>query len=420
MKASTKFQFQILELSKKIKPITKAQLNWANKNCIDHFLLSNKNNDVTCTNCAHTYRYTMNKSKRIYCENCNVKIAKILITRQQKFIDWWIFAILDVVDNLQVIRYFRIDAFLRKGDNPRILCNEVSQLWIDQNGKFEIYSKVHVLNYYHDTWTGDFEIRNSSTIDKYDIKPYKIYPQTKFINPLKRAKFQLNKSTISPFKSIQRILKYSQFETLYKLDLINIFDYHSTKQVLDNWNSIKICIRNSYIIQDLSLWFDYIKLLNFFNKDVLNAKYICTGNVNAEHDRYLNKKKKIQQRIDLAKRITEIEEQQVKYAELKSKYFDIQIQDEEFVIKPLIHVKQFHEIGELHEHCLFHNSYYDKEDSLILAAYKNNEILETIEFSLKTYSVVQSHGFKNNDTEYHDKIIQIVENNTNKLQYISA
>lgn len=48
---------------------------------------------------------------------------------------------------------------------------------------------------------------------------------------------------------------------------------------------------------------------------------------------------------------------------------------------------------------------------LILSAKINGERIETIEIDLRTFSIVQSRGKHNQNSQYHDKIIALLKNN---------
>lgn len=67
-------------------------------------------------------------------------------------------------------------------------------------------------------------------------------------------------------------------------------------------------------------------------------------------------------------------------------------------------------------HCVWSNSYYLKKHSLILSATIDGVRIETIEVSLKTFKVVQSRGVCNQNTEYHDRIINLVDSNMNLIR----
>ena len=53
---------------------------------------------------------------------------------------------------------------------------------------------------------------------------------------------------------------------------------------------------------------------------------------------------------------------------------------------------------------------------LILSATIDGVRIETIEVSLKTFKVVQSRGVCNQNTEYHDRIINLVDSNMNLIR----
>ena len=79
-------------------------------------------------------------------------------------------------------------------------------------------------------------------------------------------------------------------------------------------------------------------------------------------------------------------------------------------------VDEFYEEGKEMQHCVFSNAYYNKEYSLILSATINGKRIETIEVSLKTFQIVQSRGLCNANTEYHDRIINLVNDNINLIR----
>ncbi len=73
--------------------------------------------------------------------------------------------------------------------------------------------------------------------------------------------------------------------------------------------------------------------------------------------------------------------------------------------------------GNIMHHCVYANGYYNKPDSLLLSARIQEKRVETIEVSLKDFSVVQSQGACNQNTEYHDRIVGLVEKNMNLIKY---
>lgn len=67
-------------------------------------------------------------------------------------------------------------------------------------------------------------------------------------------------------------------------------------------------------------------------------------------------------------------------------------------------------------HCVWANAYYLKENSLILSATIGRRHVETVEVDLQTLKVVQSRGVCNSNTEYHDRIVSLVNSNMNLIR----
>lgn len=64
------------------------------------------------------------------------------------------------------------------------------------------------------------------------------------------------------------------------------------------------------------------------------------------------------------------------------------------------------------KHCVFQCKYYAKPDSIILSAHDHSGTrIETVEFSISQGKVIQSRGVCNSNTEYHDRIIKLVNDN---------
>lgn len=104
------------------------------------------------------------------------------------------------------------------------------------------------------------------------------------------------------------------------------------------------------------------------------------------------------------------------YIKEKSKFFDLKLSDGKIVVIPLKSLEEFKKEGEIMHHCVFSNEYFKKKDSLILSARIGKKHIETVEVNLKTFSIVQSRGVCNRNTEYHDSIVKLVNNNMNLIQ----
>ena len=89
----------------------------------------------------------------------------------------------------------------------------------------------------------------------------------------------------------------------------------------------------------------------------------------------------------------------------------MEIKDEDIVIRPLESVTQFYQEGKAMHHCVYQNGYYKRKDCIILSAQKDGKRLETVEVSLKTFKIVQSRSVCNGTSDYHDRIVNLVNCN---------
>jgi hypothetical protein len=159
-----------------------------------------------------------------------------------------------------------------------------------------------------------------------------------------------------------------------------------------------------------------MNLLDFFGKDLHNAKYVCPVDLTAEHDRYVKKKREWDKKQQEEQARTKALEDEALFRELKSKFFGIQFTDGLIQVRTLESVEEIMREGDTMHHCVFASEYHLKPDSLILSACIEDKRIETVELSLSKMKVVQSRGICNKNTEYHDRIINLVEQNIRLFQ----
>jgi len=418
MKPRNKFQERVLALSKKLSPITKAQVRWGYQNCIEHIGRKTKKGIISCLECGHTWT---DKEAKAFCNcpNCDTKLI-IQETTKRVFNDYQYLCIVDTREEFQVLRFFYIDYRAKTGKKANYFHSEVIQLWIAPNGKYTTIARLRPIFCFTDTWnfSSRLEIRPNKVF--YKANPTCIYPRQKLIPEIKRSGYKGDFHHIKPFELFQYLLMENKAETLLKAGqtkLLKYFAYnHSYRNISNYWVSIKICIRNGYHVDDASLWCDYIDLLRFFGKDLHNAKYVCPTGLHAEHDRYVEKKRayiKQQEREEDKKRALEDE---AEFQEMKSKFFGISFTDGQIQVRVLESVQEIMQEGDVLHHCVFTNDYHLRPDSLILSACIGEKHLETVEVSLSKLQVMQSRGVCNKNTEYHDRIIGLVNKNISLIQ----
>ena len=244
------------------------------------------------------------------------------------------------------------------------------------------------------------------------------YPRQRFIPELKRNGFNGEYHNILPYDLFTAILSDSRSETLLKAGQYPMLRHYirSSFDIERYWASVKICIRNGYTIADGSMWRDTIDLLRLFGKDTNSPKYVCPSDLKAEHDRLMHKRNKEIERKKLEERIRQAKKHEKAYRKLKGIFFGIAFTDGTLQVRVLESVAEFAAEGtELH-HCVFSNSYFLEKNSLILSATIDGKRIETVEVSLKTLEVVQSRGLHNSNTEYHDRIVNLVNSNVNLIR----
>lgn len=417
MKPRTKIQKEVMRLSKRLPKITEVQRRYAFHHSFEHIGRRSAKGIITCGECGHQWQGNGALADTLCdctCPHCGMEL-KVHTTRKRVFKENEYFSIITACKGYQVIRFFFAKAYYKIGQAAEYSIYEVAQRWIAPNGKFETIAKLRGISFiYYDLWQeySPMEIRRNHHV--YDITPACTYPRVRIIPELKRNGFKGEFHNLQPFELFCEQLKNNQAETLIKTgqySLLSYFIRYSSKSVATYWNAIRIATRSKYIVEDAGIWCDYIDLLRYFNKDTNNPKCICPADLKAEHDRLVRKKTERLERERIEQQKHKALENERKFQELKAKFFGISFTDGTIQVRVLESVAEFLEEGTAMHHCVFTNTYYLKPDSLILSACIDGKRIETIEVSLKTLKVLQSRGVCNKNTEYHDRIIELVNKN---------
>lgn len=418
MKPQNKLQRRVAELSYYLPAITKEQESYAYDKCFEHKGFRTKTQTV-CMDCGHIFQTTENKC---VCPGCNT-IIEITDDRHKSDTQLRYFAIIDICEEFQIIRFFYASKYIKVGEKLRVnsFIHEVCQHFILPDGTDTIMGlNVMGLSGYNDQWIFSSELSIKYENSRFDIYPSAIYPKMRVIPIIKRNGFKNSFHNIRPLSLFQNLIKDSKTETLFKAKQFEMLKYHLGRSYNTHnlWPSIKICIRNKYIIKNADIWSDHIDTLKWHRKDILNPKYICLEykNLIPEHNRLVKKRKEIQEKRLIEEQKKEITEAEINYKKTKGMFFGLMLSDGNIEIVVLDSINEFIKEGETHHHCVFTSKYYNREDSLILSARKGDERLETIEFNLKELKVVQSRGLLNKDSEYHDKIIKLVNKNKHLIK----
>ena len=419
MKPRNKKQQHIVELSGRLRPLTTPQMNWALNSTINHYGYRLKNGMCTCMKCGHEWLETRNGT--CLCPECGTQI-EIKDTKERVIRDKSYFNVITTMEGYQVVRMFLMMVEMRKGMKVKPAYLEIGQYFIDPKGNKTVVGLQRTLGYYIDSFAfgSPLEIRCDNEAFQ-RISDEWVYPHIKVSDTIKRNGFKGSCHHIHPVTLFQELLTNPKAETLMKANDIELLRYlcarPAYKADIDTyWNTIKVANRNGYKVTDSQMWMDYIKMLERCGKDILSPKYICPSNLKEEHDRYMRKGHILEAKKKRAEDIRKAQEREASFKEQKEKFFGIRINDGEIEVKVLESVEEYRQEAESQHICLFSAAYDQRESSLILSARIDGRIIETIEVDLRTLRVVQSRGVCNQNTDYHDRIINLINANAHLIK----
>lgn len=162
------------------------------------------------------------------------------------------------------------------------------------------------------------------------------------------------------------------------------------------------------------MWCDLVRLFRHFGKDIHCPKYVCPTDLKKAHDLLVRKREEQIERERAEQRREQLIEDEKNYLESKGKFFGLVFTDNLILVKVIESVAEMQLEGKLMHHCV--GGYYKRIDSLILSATIDGKRIETVEVSLKTLKVIQSRGVCNKLTEYHERIVELVERNAELIR----
>lgn len=457
MKPKTKLQREVISQFEYLPYVENKVLEWAKVSCLKHLGYATKNR-VICLDCGQRFSTDLVSRKRAVCPHCSTKLT-IVQTRERTAKQAVYVAMAQTYYDFQIIRNFQLISY-HKADKPTgYFFIEILQHWILNDKKREVIGRNHTTNWYVDSWNGDMEIRNKSDERKYDVYPNAFHPESVFKPEYLKIGINHKLRGLTALEAIKNVPTNQKIETLLKakqyglLEITNGHDYTISRY----WDSIKICIRNKYIVKDAKLWFDYLDLLSYFKKDLHNAHYICPKDLKKQHDIYVKRKKKAMEVeamkhdyvrilkyleefdannfsypkdwvkqyrvlverkkvIELERKQKMLDEMKVKYEQFIQHFIDIQIQDKLIRIVPLRSIDEFKEEGNELNHCVYANEYFKHHDKLILSARIEDKHLATIEVNLKVMKIVQCRGDHNSVPEHFQRIQRLVNRNMKQIK----
>lgn len=439
MKPKTAIQKKVSKLSSTLRPITATQKQWAYANCIEHIAYRTKSGILTCSDCGNAWKSgngsLCDTTAGCKCPRCGAEL-KAYDTRKRSDRQTQYFSVITAHKGFQLIRVAQLESVSKKGEPRKNYCKEVVQRWISPDGKVTTMALLRgfAFMYHSDSWSewGGMEIRPHHYLYDNVCARAETYPRAKYIPQLKRNGFKGDFHGIFPLSLFKALLSDPRMETLMKAGEIDEMKYFISHPVNADelWESYRIAKRHHYQINNISMWCDYLDMLINLGEDIHNPKNICPADFINAHDnasrrieaRHRKERAEEERLIEIERRESEqqklLQERQREedFKALKSKFFGLIITDNEISVKVLESIEEYYEEGRMQNICVFGSEYYKKPDTLVLSARIDGRIIETVEVDLQTLKVVQCHGRNNEDTEYHKRIIDLVNSNAKLIR----
>lgn len=426
MRPRNALERRVDKLAASVKDLTPAQREWGLSHIIPHrCIYRTRSHKCTCVNCGYTWKEDTPKR----CPHCGARLTLEKDTRQRRFVERKYYGIVQKVREFTVIRTFLIYDNRKLGEQPYTTFTELFQHWIGEDGSDTIRARnIAMFPYYREcpfSLCSDLSIKDDRTPygyrkDCYHFTPDGVYPRMKHFEILSRNGFKGDFLGFNPEDVFCCLLTDNRFETLWKCERYDIAKYYIYKdkgRVISRWKQVLQLHRTGYVVRSLGIWLDYLDLLEYFHKDVNSPKYLFPEDLDAEHDRLMEKKREILEREELERRKRE-EKEKLAILASKSPYFGITFGNSRIFVMVLKTLEDYKREGDLQHHCVYTNSYYGKKDSLVLSARMKDapdKPVETVEISLKTGKILQCFGACNRFTEHHEEIKKLVNKHSYKF-----
>lgn len=424
----------VIEMSKHLRPLTQKEKEYA-RSIFPASGYYEKDGEVWCHCCGHVERQlpeTLDIDLEVgYQCRCLQHLVLEYRPRKENLTEAKYYSVVHTYNKWQVIRTFDVHRVNRKYYPTEYTINEVYQNWISPDGDEVIISKrytrgVNFFSWYYET---EYVVRQHNAScsgyyafeDVFDVRDNYFYPQyniTKKLHKYGWCKALEKLPYVSVVDCMKTLLLSRHAETVVKQGQYDVFLYMVREKLheLQYMPSLNICHRNRYVISDASMYFDMLSFLERTGKDIRNPKYICPEDLYNAHNAAQAAYSKIRKKVEAEENRKRALSENAEYVKDKGKFFGVLIADGELSIQVLKSVTEFFEESESMHHCVFANEYYKKKNSLILSAKVAGERKETIEVNLKTFSIVQSRSAFNKSSEYHARIIELMNKNMNLIR----
>lgn len=420
---------ELVALSAELPTQPDAEIQWAKRKLFKHVAYTTKQR-AWCSDCGAVFA-PIDNNKQVVCPVCGGKLS-VEARRKIRLDEKYYYSVLQTAGGYQVVRHYLMERHSRMGQRTQYTNTEVVQVWVNAEGKRAVIARaINPLSCYYDCWNynSTMELRrlfsHHSPGRQYCVNA-PIHPKGKVLPTLRKRGYTTRCCSAAPDDIMVAVLTDNRAETLMKqrqYEMLGNFIHRGFGYYERYRHCFNIATRHGYCIKDASLYMDYLGMLDYFNRDTHNPKYVCPANLKREHDVLTARRQAIFDRIrqeQQRKRDAEQLKRDAKaiseYKRSKGKHFDVLLKCGKLHAFVLPDIEAFMQEGEAMRHCVFTNGYYKKKCLIFSVRDKQDKRVATVEYDLKTMSVVQCRGKANSQPKEYDEILKMFQAGAIKIQ----
>lgn len=438
MRPKNAIQKEVMELSRNLPDITPEQEQEARMSYVKMYAGKRETWCSCCGGRWETENEWNGMKTRDVCPHCGAKGEVKVAANKRKNTETYYFAIVVVREGWQVVRTFLCRRTAEKktawmgveeGGLTYWLTYEVYQVWMKKGHRIIVGRKANPMGCYCDIWHrfSDMEIRRNHyrfTLEGEVAKGVKLLPEIRRngLKALRRDASCLGQLSVMLNDPKAEILAKGRQWSLFRCIAGNM----EGRRMEHFWPSVRVAMRNGYKVKDAGLWLDTLELLEACGKDLRNPRFICPADLRKAHDEAMDMDARRQAKAQLAeveeemRKIAADPSQNEEYRERLGRMLDVVIRSHGIEVKPLQSIGEFLKEAQYMRHCVFRLGYYRKPHTLILSAKVNGRKMETVEVNTVTWKIMQSRGRFNRATEYHSRIVDVVNRNMGKFKKLKT